>query len=142
MTLDDIHQLVQFIITNLRTIDCPLHRLTGINGVSRLYDPTLDNHVLSLNDPTTKPTSSDVRFVNVRKINLLYDLMSLCNYPNVTTVRLASQFQVMLPFATTDDDKLVFPQVTTIMMSIEYRGNTSLTSYQLPSYFPASVRLS
>lgn len=120
MTLDTIRKTImtnhiQSVIKALYSAGTELRRVSMINGHDELFgnDKSKKAPVLTVHLPKPK-LDHKVKVININSFNLLYDLYTLHDYPKLTTVRFNKFSQLMLPFATTDDAKLVFPQVTTI----------------------------
>ncbi|CAI2358680.1 Hypothetical protein MVR_LOCUS387 [uncultured virus] len=121
MTQVNLQKRIRAILSYLDDDDLTLTKFTTINGSNKLFDQTKKgNMVLSVRDHTAATMKHDADFIHICRVNLLYDLYSLHSYPKLTTIKFVAHFRVMLPFATTDDDKLVFPQVTTVMIDVNH----------------------
>lgn len=111
---------IQSVIKALHSDDTQLRRVSIINDRAELFDVSKSKApVLTLNNPKLK-LDRDIKSIHIDSLNLLYDLYTLHDYPKLTTVQISKFSQLMLPFATTDDDKLLFPQVATIIISANH----------------------
>lgn len=120
MTQVNLQKRIRAILSYLDDDDLTLTKFTTINGSNKLFDQTKKgNVVLSVRDPETI-VDTDVDAIHVDSINLLYDLAGLNDCPSVTMVEFAKYFQVMLPFATSEDGALVFSLVNTIIVNIHH----------------------
>ena len=121
MALATIRNHIQSIIDVLHSANARLFRLSTINDNMELFDNTKREKasVLSIRLPKLK-LDHNVKSISIGDLNLLYDLYDLHNYPKLISVEFSEFSQILLPFATSDDDKLVFPQVATIIISANH----------------------
>ena len=116
MPLLNMQGLIESIIANMYPVS---DKLIAVNGNKRLLTniKSQNDHVLSILKAST--LNHDLECISISSVNLLYDLHVLHKYPKLKAVKFIAPFQVMLPFATTEDDKLVFPQVTAVIIDVD-----------------------
>ncbi|CAI2358679.1 Hypothetical protein MVR_LOCUS386 [uncultured virus] len=121
----NLKQHIQSILLKLNAMATTLTKFAVISDDCKLLDHTKGGVVVTSNRNAATTINHRVTAIHIGSINLMYDLIDLCNYPNVTMVELDKSFQVTLPFATSEDAKLVFPQVTTIIVNVCQNGRVT-----------------
>lgn len=118
-------QIESVIIDLFEYIDVKIHRQNHIIKSSKYIH---DNMIIIKPGSFDEATIDDeTTFEKITDLKLFRDLSKLKSYPSLKTVYFDKNFKIKFRCKTTDDDALIFPNITTVV--INFSGNDNIMSY-------------